>query len=298
MILYTRYAFGAPVPRGMSVTTPAPTTDPGHASHPDRLGGLRDAAVRRPRATAVLLAAIGLGSLWLGGRIMGNPGPYAPASVAGYLLPLGVTAVLLWLVGRPEDLRPSACGLGQVVTRGWPALAAATVVAVLGQVGGGPTGRTVPVSLVWFLMVTVCTAVLEEALCRGTIQSVLAASGMTTRRAVLWAAGVFSIMHAANLLTAPGQVVSTIAQVGCTFCLGVLLGTIYARCGNLWVTVIIHFVFNLLGDLSTLTHGEPVGGVPDIPVGGLLLLWLLGLPMLVAGLVMLSRDRRAVAVEA
>lgn len=243
---------------------------------------------RFPLVTAVSMAAAGVAALWVGGRLAGSPVRYSPADALSYVLPLLVACGCLAVAGVLSAARPSGRRTGDVVVLGWPVLLWAAVVAVLGWVGGGPAGETVPVSPGWFLLTVVCTAVFEEFLCRGAIQGVLVRGLGRPRRAVLLTAAVFALLHLVGLVGDSAQVLGTLTQVGYTFCLGVYLGVVRLLGGTLWMPVVLHVVFNALGDVSSLRNGVPTDA-PDIPVVTALVLLALALPVLLAGLRLLRR---------
>ncbi|MFU1827998.1 type II CAAX prenyl endopeptidase Rce1 family protein, partial [Enterococcus faecium] len=60
----------------------------------------------------------------------------------------------------------------------------------------------------------------------------------------------FGIVHLLNLIDQPWLIKGTLTQVFYTFCLGMILGTIYSKRNNIFTIILLHASFNLFGSFS------------------------------------------------
>lgn len=93
----------------------------------------------------------------------------------------------------------------------------------------------------------------EELLSRGVIMSSIRATGNDSRKAtiagVVISAVIFGLMHLGNIVET-GDVVGTLGQVVYAAGIGIYLGAIFVRSGNIWANALLHFLF----DLSVMTY--------------------------------------------
>lgn len=101
---------------------------------------------------------------------------------------------------------------------------------------------------------------IEEFFFRGLILSIFLsvwAVGKTgIYKSVIFSSILFGIVHLINLLNIlKGQdiLVETISQIFYAFFLGIFFAAVYLRTQNIWISVIIHTLFNLADDLSDIT---------------------------------------------
>ncbi len=248
-------------------------------------------ARQHPWVTAIVAALLGLIVLALGTQLVGDPDPHTWMAHLGKLPAVALAIILLVLVGRAHSLSPAGTRWAQIITCGWPVFLMGLVIAALGHLSPADKGL-VPVSVIVFLVGIALTVLFEETLCRGVIQGTLTDAGIRPMRAVLGASAIFAIMHLANLISQPTLVVGTFTQVIYTFCLGALLGAIYLTSDSLWVPMILHAVFNALGELTVITRGvapAAQGAPADTSIVAAAILIILSLPLLVVALVMLRR---------
>ncbi|AOZ73251.1 hypothetical protein BK816_08105 [Boudabousia tangfeifanii] len=241
-----------------------------------------------PILVALLCALVVIGTLALSALALSKPLPYTATNALSLLITLAVTIVVMWQTGTLSLLGFSTRGFSAFWTLGWPMLLMATVVATLALVFSGPaTVPTIPVSALWFILGVALTATFEEALFRGTVLPLLLTSKQSTIGAVITSAVIFSVSHLLALLGGGNiAVVGTLTQVFYTFCMGVLLAAIMLTTQNLWVTISLHFVYNVLGDLGTLTEGVPQASTApaDMSLPVVVILVILAIPMLLVGL--------------
>lgn len=71
-------------------------------------------------------------------------------------------------------------------------------------------------------------------------------------RALCIASAIFGAVHILNLLGRPYCVLGTVTQVIYTFCVGIIIGTVYWSSKNIWSCFLLHYIFNALGGYSDL----------------------------------------------
>lgn len=208
--------------------------------------------------TAAVLAA-GVISLKAGSILAGNPAEGISAGgLAVYVLPVAVMICLAARLHMTERLEISGEGWGAFFTKGWYVLASSGVLAYL-ALSSLPPGEALPDTARRALILAagcLFTAVFEEIWFRGIIQGLLLegtdTKGKDPWRAICAASALFGAVHLLNLLEKPWYVTGTIVQVLYTFSLGLMLGTIFYQCANIWVCVLLHAVFNLCGTVTEI----------------------------------------------
>ena len=129
---------------------------------------------------------------------------------------------------------------------------------------GEATMPTLPVAAA-FIVNYLLVGLGEETLGRAVMAQTLLERFGLTRRGLLAACGlsgvIFGLMHLVNLAFAPAT--SVIAQVVSAAFAGILLAAIYFRCGNIWVTVLVHALYDMGGSVASLFNvastAAPVG---------------------------------------
>ena len=86
--------------------------------------------------------------------------------------------------------------------------------------------------LIYIVVFCVCPAIFEEVMFRGTILSGLKQYGLKV--AVVVSAIIFTLMH--------GNIEQTVHQ----FIIGLVVGFIFFKTGNLWLSVMVHFFNNFI----------------------------------------------------
>lgn len=111
-----------------------------------------------------------------------------------------------------------------------------------------------------FILYMLAIGLAEELTFRGLIQNVLAdAFGRDSRRGV-WltvclSGLIFGLVHLGNILSGvspAGAAMQALAAAG----IGIYLGAVYIRCGNIWAPVLLHGFNDLVGMLSAAGGGE------------------------------------------
>lgn len=110
------------------------------------------------------------------------------------------------------------------------------------------------VRLIWlFLLKCLGVALLEELFFRALLVPFVRArvkGKLAAGWTVLITAAVFGLSHLLNLFFGAG-VGPTFLQVGYTFLLGCMFATIFLKTGNVWMCVIVHFLFDIGGVIVT-----------------------------------------------
>ncbi|MBI8989355.1 CPBP family intramembrane glutamic endopeptidase [Corynebacterium meridianum] len=220
---------------------------------------------------AVLIAAVGLASLWVSALLVGSKQPASPNAVATYVIPLIVTGLLYVILGRVSVLRDATFRFANIRRGGYLLFAGVILSSVffIFPPSGGLTAPSVG-PVLFFVLGCLMTGLWEELLCRGLIQNTLVDAFGTDRRRTWWSitasSAIFAVMHFVRLITDPHLVVTTTTQVLYAFAIGMLLGVIYHFTRDLVTVILIHAVFNMLGGVSAVFTNPPSGPTPDMPV--------------------------------
>ena len=100
----------------------------------------------------------------------------------------------------------------------------------------------------------------EELSYRGITMNLLRdAIGNKTRKgliiSIVVSSLIFGLSHLTNLFVTD-DVIGTIGQIICATGIGIMIAAIYARCKNIWVTIILHFLHDLPAALDTIYAGS------------------------------------------
>lgn len=242
--------------------------------------------IRYALPLAILVAIIGLGSLWVSGQIFGIPSKTTTQAILYYVIPLATAIVMLVLLGQKKAFNHFGTKLPAVVTLGWYIIVASLIlgVAVYASI---PTDQVITPTLGTmgiYLAANVSTGLFEEILCRGTIQNILIDRYGTSEagvwKGIVLSSGIFALIHFANLIEKPYYLLGTITQVIYAFCLATLFGTIYYLTKDLLVPIVLHAFFNFFGSITDI-FTKPASGAAaptDIPLNGMVVLLAVTIP--------------------
>lgn len=249
----------------------------------------------------ILVAIIGLGSLWVSGQIFGVPSKTTTKAVLYYVIPLVTAILMLVLLGQKKAFNHFGTKLPAVVTLGWYIIVAALILGVVFY-DSIPTDQVIAPTLGTigvYLAANVSTGLFEEILCRGTIQNILidryGTSPAGVWKAIVLSSGIFALIHFANLIEKPYYLLGTITQVIYAFCLATLFGTIYYLTKDLLVPIVLHAVFNFFGSITDIFTAPVSQAAPptDIPLNVMIVLLAVTMP---AALIAYRLYRKRLAV--
>lgn len=113
-----------------------------------------------------------------------------------------------------------------------------------------------PKVCIYLLCTCLLTGVFEEIVFRGLLQNMICEMGKQEEKqgifCVFIASVIFGITHILNLMEQPQFIVGTFTQIIYTFCLGMLLGAVYWKSHSLWIVILLHGLFNFLGQFSVV----------------------------------------------
>lgn len=238
---------------------------------------------------AVLVAALAIGVLYISTRIVGE---YPVTNLKSPLVSIGPALVMIAVafalgLGRKVGWMPK--NLGKIFDAGFYLWIAGCVAFVLSRFlsPSGTCSRPALAAVAAFVLTNLMVAIFEEITCRGIIQNVLVERAQTAGKsvwsAVATASAIFAVMHLANLIAQPTLVVATITQVFYTFAMGCVLGAAYYVSQSIWVPIVIHAGFNLLGSANDLLNPTPLGQVEDLPLFGALIQLVIVMPAVYFG---------------
>lgn len=117
-------------------------------------------------------------------------------------------------------------------------------------------------------------ALFEELAFRGAILTLLLKRFGGSRRgavaAVALSSALFGLVHLVNLAGSPDLTVETLLQPLYTAAIGMVLAVVVLRTGSIWYAVLLHALFNFIGDLPLLL---PAGLGANEAVASILDIW-------------------------
>ena len=95
--------------------------------------------------------------------------------------------------------------------------------------------------------------------------------------ALLFTSALFGLVHLGNLFSG-ANVVLTLLQLISTFAAGLFLGAVYLRSGNLWPSIVLHTLHDIVSllDVSSISGGVMTGNLRLVDLLDLLLSVILG----------------------
>lgn len=123
------------------------------------------------------------------------------------------------------------------------------------------TAEIIRFDVLWlYILFVLTTGVFEEVVFRGlfltSLESFFRNKNHKNLLIIVISATVFSLLHCLNFGTTFG--LYTLLQIGYTFLIGCMLGTLYIYTKNIWICVGIHALFNFGGlIIDKLGSGNP-----------------------------------------
>lgn len=232
---------------------------------------------------AVVIASIGLASLWVSSLLVGSKQSTESTAITIYVFPLIVTGLLYVFLRRVSTLRDTRFRVRNIRYGGYLLIAGAVLASAffLAPPSGGLVFPS-PSSVLFFVVGALLTGTWEELLCRGLIQNVLTEAFGTDQRRTWWsiiaASGIFAVLHFIRLTTDPQLILTVTTQVFYAFAIGLLLGVIYHLTRDLPAVILLHATFNMLGGIGALFTPPAPGAASDIPVIAALILLVVLMP--------------------
>lgn len=161
----------------------------------------------------------------------------------------------------------------------------------IGEVAEYPTATPSLYLLIIVVIEQIFVGIFEEFLFRGLILNTLLETlkrdghkGMVL--SIIISSFLFGIVHLVNLFDTPELVNATIAQSAGAMFIGIFLGALYCRCGNIWVVVFYHALIDIIAELPGIFHHIPetTGAVTDWTLAGMGINILANTVLLFAGL--------------
>lgn len=203
-----------------------------------------------------------LGISRLGGTILAHVAPgmnqYAMMAVVAIPLMIFYGCMILFVMKKKKVLTSKGNGIGEGLMAGMFML----VVSVLGSLNifviqeegkmphyGIPHDISFGVGSVWCLIgIALSAGICEELMCRGIILNALRdCFGRDTTKgtmiSVVISGFIFGCMHFVNLL-AGVSFQTVLIQVVSVCGVGIYLGAVYCRCGNIKITMLLHFLMD------------------------------------------------------
>lgn len=138
--------------------------------------------------------------------------------------------------------------------------------------------------------------IFEEFLVRGFVLNVLLEklknNGFRGKiKAIAISSLLFGLIHFLNLFSEPQMLNATIAQFFYSVFIGVFLGALYLRTGNIWVVAFYHFIYDAASELPAIFREIPVQEMADISITDAVLTAVSSATFLIAGLFIVRKLR-------
>ncbi|MDO5747686.1 MAG: type II CAAX endopeptidase family protein [Actinomycetaceae bacterium] len=252
---------------------------------------------RQPVVAAFVFGIIGLGILRGSGWLFGNPVPPTAKLAVTYVVIIALTVALLFIFGLGKHLNPKVESASNVLASqqttkagfmmGWPMLVISILLLTLSVMLSGDIKLSLPsvTTLVLYILFCLGTGIFEELWCRAGVQN-LCSMALSPVKAVLVASVFFGLIHLVNLIDSPHMVIGTITQILYAFGIGVYLGYLYMKTGNIYAAGIWHAIFDFFG-LAMIVLAPPADpSLPaqDLPLFVAVLQLIIISPLLVIGL--------------
>lgn len=254
-------------------------------------------SIKKSVITSVILSCLGLFSLWLSAKWLGNYDMKTFDGPKTYLIPLAFTAVMFFVLRRWSTL--SLTGNGKNPLRfGFYIPIAALISFVISYFTSTLNHTPAVREVLFFLATCLLTGLFEELLCRGLIQNLLSeaftAHGKSELAAICVSSAIFALMHFANLIEKPYLVLGTVSQVVYAFALGIMLGVVYAKTRSLLAVVVLHGLFNFIGSgVDLFMKSEVSAPAADISILSVIIQWAIVLPGIFFSLRAYKKDSAA-----
>lgn len=184
-----------------------------------------------------------------------------------YMISIVFVFLTVKQVGKPRALGYQLSNMKMIFSHGWYILIVSVALGVLNFFSISFNHSPSVSQIVLFILETALGVVFEELLFRGVIQNKLIEyyefRGKSVWGALVISSLIFGLTHILNLIGQPYFVIGTLTQVIYTFSLGILIGCVYWRSGNIWIAFLLHFIFNILGSYGVL-FADQIGSHGDI----------------------------------
>lgn len=137
--------------------------------------------------------------------------------------------------------------------------------------------------------------VFEEFLFRGLILNTLLEKMGSQRKgrilSIILSSVLFGLVHLLNLFENPNMINATISQVFYSAFIGIFLGALYVRAGNIWVVVVYHAMVNLAGELPVIFYDLPAGTMADETLNNVMVSILTNVVFVLVGLFLVRKRK-------
>lgn len=122
-----------------------------------------------------------------------------------------------------------------------------SIIALIGHVVQDNAKFQSPINIILFVISMFMVGVAEELACRAIVAQSLLENCGTSKKGV-WTAAItsglmFGILHLTNLTT--GQLTPVLIQTISACASGILFAAVYFRCGNIWVPIFVHGLYDM-----------------------------------------------------
>ena len=246
--------------------------------------------------------------------IIGAPQDGMPPSTGDLavftMIQMVLAGIIIWLMRKmkvfsADDFKHKNLGKGFLL--GWIGIALPLAVFVLGFVQLPPSSLiqpNIPRLVVVILHPFIGTGLFEEVLFRGLILKLLLIKMGYTKKGIVAASVIssviFALVHSVNAIVGTLEIATTIGQIVSATAMGLFYAALYLRTKNLWVPILLHGFTNLFAGqifsaiVSQEVMLELLQNQVAADMGGLIANTLLAtVPALIAGIFLFRKVKPA-----
>lgn len=150
-----------------------------------------------------------------------------------------------------------------------------------------------PMIIILFILVYLSTGFFEEILCRGFITTVMLQKWGSTKRgiylAVITSSLIFGLIHILNFIMGRSSLISVLTQITYATFFGVFFSACILRNNAIWPTIILHAIFDMSGNLSSISIESSFGQIRETTLTDALSTIIVTLPLLIYGLFLIRK---------
>lgn len=240
----------------------------------------------------VALLLLKVDSLFLGGSPR-----LSIKGLACYLVPVLVMGIFYWIEKRKNTIpcKQDKIDFSKIKGSIYIVIAGGIFCALsISQLGKEELANFQLDICIYLLCTCVMTGIFEEVVFRGLIQNMICEIGKNKEKqeemCVFIASIIFGMTHILNLIEKPYFVLGTFTQIIYTFCVGVLLGATYWKTRSLLLVIVLHSLFNFLGQFPVVFEiaGQGQAVQEDINILSMLIQLAVMFPCVIFGKKMLK----------
>ncbi|MEN8078756.1 CPBP family intramembrane glutamic endopeptidase [Clostridioides difficile] len=203
-----------------------------------------------------------------------------------YLLPISLVILISYISGYKNIFSLKSRNFIMLFTQGWYIFIVAIINVTLTLLSLDENLIIMPSKTIvsYFIITNISIGFFEEIIFRGLTLNLLINSNKnySIKKAIFISSLLFGLIHFINLFSSPYLILGTLSQVIYTFCLGILLSSIYIKSRNIFIPIFLHAFFNITGSFSEILLAPNISN-KDINIISMLIPIIIMLPCIFIG---------------